>query len=178
MGLLKDLWEQVRGNFKYDILRFGAFWVVTTVGAGMIATFLGVASRWAHRPATNLDLFLIFGTVLLVSLCLGWVSRSKRPLVVLTAHGNASSELILSVRNNGAVDIFCAEAQLIHRNIHDNFKKMPFSLLWKESDKKGLLIPKGRSADLRIATYHDKGALGLIDSWSAMRFDSPVWGLV
>jgi hypothetical protein len=57
---------------------------------------------------------------------------------------------------------------------------MPFSLLWKDSENKEMAIPKGRTANLGIATYDDKGAMGLTDSWSSMRFDGldefAIWG--
>jgi hypothetical protein len=146
-------YNDIKGNFKYDAIKTVIIGVLGLVSAGVIAALMTATSKWLHRPTSNVDLLIVVAVLLLASLLIALTLLPRRPAVSLTPHGTSSTDLVLSVVNHATEDIFFAEAQLIARNIHSNFKQMPFDLSWQGNSEKAVSIQRNKSRNLLIAGH-------------------------
>jgi hypothetical protein len=81
-----------------------------------------------------------------------WQYVTPRINVRLSAHVTPSSEVVISVHNEGSDGIFSAKAVATVPGL----SKSPFQLAWQDAIEKAVPIDKGDSANLLVVTMQDE----------------------
>jgi hypothetical protein len=153
MGWLKDQWEQVRGNFKYEVIR----WLAFGGGVTVLGIVIGIARRLAHHPASTLELILIptIGFLVMSAFAL-YVNKVTLLNVELGATSGPSPFLLLNVTNKGKEMLFTAYGEITgHPNGVNPHRTGKFQLKWRESKTTAQMIPHGGMESLVIATFEE-----------------------
>jgi|GEM_PF-5042898 len=175
MGKLREQWEQIRGNFKYEVVRTFVLWFFKIFGVSMIATFASAgAFIMGHRePATLIAIPSVFWIAQSVILYLKPKTIPPKSLeVVLSTHGDNSSDVYLEVKNHSEATTFSAQLRIISRNYGDGVKTFSYDGKWSHrysieswneysteedhGESISVSIAKGKSYRLRIATILEK----------------------
>lgn len=151
MGWVNDQWEQIRGNFKYDVIK----WFVFTGGVTVLGLIVGYWQKLAHHPASSLELVLIplVGSIIMSTFAL--VVNKVTPLnVELGSTSGPSPLLLLNVTNKGKEMLFTAYAEITgHPNGVNLPKTGKFRLEWRDNKTTAQTITHGATESLVIATF-------------------------
>jgi hypothetical protein len=148
----KSFWEQVRGNFKYDIARY----LVLGGGASLFTLLVVFARKLAHRPPNALEWWLVpvVGVVAMVVLAF-FLSRNQRLMKVsLQATSGPNHQVLLNVHNLGMDGRFTAFGEITgHPNGVNDYKKGQFRLNWRNHHTNSKKINRHDMEQIIIGTF-------------------------
>jgi hypothetical protein len=168
MGRFRNQWEQVRGNFKYEILRTSVFWFVSKFGASVIATLTAVTSFiLGHR-----EMALLIGVPAAYWVLQGiitWILPKKLNLRFVP-HGDNSPNVCLEVFNDNAMTKISARIRVLSRSYGQGVKQYGYDGVWVGPDfslnnrkhlptqghNTSVKVAKGKSENLLIATIRER----------------------
>jgi hypothetical protein len=154
MGWLKDQWEQIRGNFKYEVLRWIAFGGSVTV----LGLVVGFWKKLAHHPASSLELVLIplVGWLIMCAFAL-YTNRVKGSMkLLLTPSEGPGTHQILIVKNLGKRDTFSAFCEIIgHPNGVNDYRRGEFRCGWGDGSVPKKTIPSGETESILISSFSE-----------------------
>lgn len=156
MGLVKVFWTDIKGNFKYDILR------TLVIGSGGVAFFGFIAGFWqklAHHPASSLELLLIpvMGLVVMCAAAIYFAyDKTPRMRIEVSTTSGPSTSLCLSVTNRGKPTNFSAFCDIIgHSNGDNDFRRGEYRCGWDNGEKRRVFIQTNETDSIVIASFRD-----------------------
>jgi len=171
MGKIRNQWEQIRGNAKYEAARSVLIWFYTKLGVSMVATLTAAVTFISgHREMAML--VGIPAVFWVLQIFLAWAAPKKLHLR-LTPHGENSSDVYLEVTNGSNSTRMSAQIKVLRRSYGDGVKKYCYTGIWSgpkyakegwnhvqpvrdHGEKTSVAIDTGKSHLLRIATILDK----------------------
>jgi hypothetical protein len=180
MGWFRNQWEQVRGNFKYEVGRSFAVWFLAKFGVSMIATLTAlIAFVLGHREIAVLTAipagFWVAQSIVV------W-HRTKTLKLKLVPHGENSPDLYLEVVNLSNTAQISAEIRVVKKSYGEGVKRYPYVGIWSgpifamegwnqmmpvrdHGERTKISISKGKSHLLRI------GAMNQDDNYNQSTLD-------
>jgi hypothetical protein len=154
MGWVKGQWEQVRGNFKYDVLK----WLVFGGGVALLGLIAGYWQRLAHHPASSLELVLIpLGGFIAMAAFAFYVNRVRGEMnLLVTPSEGPGIQQILIVKNLGKKDTFSAFCEIIgHPNGVNDYRRGEFRCGWGDGSVPKKTIPSGETESILIGSLSE-----------------------
>ena len=128
MGRIKNQWKQIRGNFKYEVVRTFAIWFFTKFGVSVIATLTAITSFiLGHR-----EMALLVGVPAaywVLQVILTWVLPKKLNLKFVP-HGDNSPLLCLEIQNKGDAAEITAIMRVVSRSYGGLVDTRPYVGRW------------------------------------------------